>query len=248
MESLSLKHKSFRVIGHRGALGYAPENTLASFQKGLELGADMLELDVHLSRDGELVVIHDPTLDRTTNGTGYIKNYTVKELKQFDASKRFDAYRGEHIPILQEVFDLMQKRVNFAVDIKNCPILYPEIEKKLVRLIEKNELVDNVIVISFYYPSLKEIKRLNPDIKTGITYVGTLFEPWVVAEAVGADALHPKYEYTMMDVVVEARKRDYLVHPWSINTVPEIEQWINYGVDGVVSDFPDLVTSNIKKF
>lgn len=246
MEPPSLKLKSFRVIAHRGASGYAPENTLSSFQKGLDLGADMLELDIHLSRDGELIVIHDPTLDRTTNGTGYIKNHSVKELKQFDAAKQFAAYRGERIPILQEVFDLAKNRATFAIEIKNCPVLYPDIEKKLVRLIEKNELVDKVLVIAFYHPSLKEIKRLNPDIQTGILYTGALLEPWVVAETVGANALHPRYEYTMADIVAEAHKRDYLVHPWTINNRLDIEQWIKYGVDGITSDYPDSLSGIAK--
>ena len=246
METSSLKQKSFRIIAHRGASGHAPENTLAAFQKGLELGANMLELDIHMSRDGELVVIHDPTLDRTTNGAGYIKNHSVKELKQFDASKRFDNYWGEQIPILQEVFDLAKKRTTFAIEIKNGPILYPEIEKKLVRLIEKNDLVDDALVIAFYHPSLKTIKQLNPDISTGVLYSGGLLEPWTVAETVGANALHPKYEYTMVDVITEAQKRDYLVHPWTINSTPEIEQWLKYGVDGITSDFPDSIAGIAK--
>ncbi len=246
METPSLSQKSFRIIAHRGASGYAPENTLSAFQKGLELGANMIELDIHLSRDGELVVIHDPTLERTTNGTGYIKNYTVKELKQFHASKRFESYQGEQIPMLQEVFDLAKKRAAFAIEIKNGPILYPDIEKKLVRLIEKNDLVDDTIVIAFYHPSLKEIKRLNPDLKTGILYAGGLIEPWKVAETVGANALHPKYDYIMADVIAEAHKRDYLVYPWTINTPREIEQWLDYGVDGIASDFPDFLAGIAK--
>jgi glycerophosphoryl diester phosphodiesterase len=246
METLSLKHKSFRVIAHRGASGYAPENTFAAFQKGLELGADMLELDVHLSRDGKVVVIHDHTLDRTTNGAGYVKDYSVKELKQFDAGKRFEAYRGEKIPLLQEVFDLAKNRATFAIEIKNCPILYPEIEKKLVHLIEKNALVDHVIVIAFYHPSLKKIKQLNSDIRTGILYVGALLEPWAVAETVGANALHPRYEYTTADMVTEAHKRNYLVHPWTINNKMDMEQWISYGVDGITTEYPDTLCGIVR--
>ncbi len=199
----------------------------------------MLELDIHMSRDGELVVIHDATLERTTNGIGYIKNYSLKELKQFDASKCFDAYRGERVPLLQEVFDLAKKRATFAIEIKNCPILYPKIEKKLVRLIEQNDLVNDALVIAFYHPSLKKIKRLNPDIQTGILYKAGLIKPWKVAETVGANALHPYYAYAMPEMIKEAQKREYLVHPWTINALPDIEQWLEYGVDGITSDFPD---------
>ncbi|GAK61113.1 glycerophosphoryl diester phosphodiesterase family protein [Candidatus Vecturithrix granuli] len=246
MQSLSVKQKMFRVIGHRGAAGHAPENTLASFQKGLEFGADMLELDIHMSKDGELIVMHDPRLERTTNGSGYIKDYTVKELKQFDAAKKFEVYRGERIPTLQEVFDFAKERATFAIEIKNCPILYPDIEKKLVRLIEKNDLVDNVIVIAFYHPSLKKIKEYNPEITTGILYAAGLVEPWSVAETVGADALHPEYDYTLADIIEAAHQRGYPVHPWTINSAEDMQRWIDYGVDGIASDFPDVLAGIVK--
>jgi glycerophosphoryl diester phosphodiesterase len=241
-----MKLNSFKVIAHRGASGYAPENTLASFQKALELGANMLEMDVHLSRDGELVVIHDHTLERTTSGTGYVKDYSVKELKQFDAGKLFQAYRGETIPTLQEVFDLAKSRATFAIEIKNDPVLYPEIESKLVRLIEENALVAKVIVIAFYHPSLEKIKQLNPEIQTGILYAEALLEPWAVAETVGADALHPNYECMTAAMVTEAHNRGYLVYPWTINNVVDLEQWVGYGADGITSDYPDLLLNIVR--
>jgi glycerophosphoryl diester phosphodiesterase len=241
METPLLTRNSFKVIAHRGASGYAPENTLAAFQKAIDLGANMLEMDIHLSRDGEIVVIHDHTLERTTTGTGYVKDYAVKELKQFDAGKRFEAYRGETIPTLQEVFDLAKDRAMFAIEIKNSPVLYPDIENKLVHMIEHNDLVAKVIVIAFYFPSLDKIKRLNPAIQTGILYKRVLLEPWALAETVGANAIHPNYECTPADVVVEARKRGYLVHPWTINNPADIEQWVGYGVDGITSNYPDVL-------
>ena len=246
MKTPTLTSTTFKVIAHRGASGYAPENTLIAFQKGLEFGADMLELDIQLSREGEVVVIHDHTLDRTTNGTGYVKDYSVKELKQFDAAKRFEAYRGETIPLLQEVFDLVKNRATLAIEIKNCPIIYPEIEQKLVQLIEKNAFVEHILVISFYHPSLKEIKRLNPDIPTGILYVGALLEPWAAAETVGANALHPHYEYTTAAMVVEAHQRNYLVHPWTINRATDMEKWVSCGVDGIATDYPDTLAGIIR--
>ena len=246
METHALTPSACKVIAHRGASGYAPENTLASFRKGLEMGAEMLELDIHLSRDGEIVVIHDHSLDKTTTGSGYVKDHTVKELKQFDAGKRFDAYRGERIPLLQEVFDLVQKRAALAIEIKNCPILYPDIERKLVRLIEKNDLVAQVIVIAFYHPSLKVIKQSNPAIRTGILYVGGLVEPWAAAATVEADALHPHYEYVLPEMVAAAHQRGYLVHPWTVNKPAEMAQQISYGVDGITTNYPDLLVKSVR--
>ncbi len=238
--------KPFKNIGHRGAAGHAPENTLSSFKKALELGADTLELDVHLSKDGELIVMHDPKVDRTTNGTGYIKDLTVEELKHLDAGKLFEEYRGEKIPLLQEVFDLAKGKATFVIEIKNGPIFYPGIEGKLVQLIEKNDLVDDVIVIAFYHPSLKKIKELNPRIKTGILFVGAFIDPWAVAEQVGADALHPMYEYVTEEMVTAAHKRGYVVHPWTINDPVQLEQWHKYGVDGITSDYPDSLSGVLR--
>jgi len=246
MEESSLQRQFFKVIAHRGASGHAPENTMASFQKGLELGANVLELDIHMSRDGELVVIHDHKLDRTTTGTGYVKNYSVKELKRFDAAKLFEAYRGEKIPLLREVFELAKGKAAFAVEIKKCPIFYPGIEKKLVRLIEQSDLVDNVIVIAFYPPSLRKIKRYNPDIKTGILFGRRLIKPWIVAAKIRANALHPRYDYLGTEMVQEAHKRGFLVHPWTINSATDLERWIKGGVDGITTDYPDVLTGLLK--
>lgn len=241
-----LTSKPFKNIGHRGAAGHAPENTLSSFQKALELGADTLELDVHLSKDGELIVMHDPRVDRTTNGNGYIKDLTVEELKKLDTGKLFEAYQGERIPLLQEVFDLLKGKASFVIEIKNGPIFYPGIEGKLVQLIEKNDLVDDVIVIAFYHPSLKRVKEFNPKIKTGILFVGAFIDPWAVAEQVGADTLHPMYEYVTEEMVVEAHKRGYAVYPWTINEPAQQEQWHKYGVDGIISDYPDSLSGVLR--
>src|SRR5436190_6736475 len=115
------------VVGHRGAMGYCPENTFASFERGLELGADWIELDVHLSRDGALIVIHDETLDRTTNGHGYVKDHTLAELQQLDAGN------GERIPTLPEVLDWAKSRKAILdIEIKNAPLYYDGIEAKVV--------------------------------------------------------------------------------------------------------------------
>jgi glycerophosphoryl diester phosphodiesterase len=238
--------RKFKNIGHRGASGHAPENTLSSFHKAIEMGADSIELDVHLSKDGEVIVMHDPKVDRTTNGTGYIKDLTLAELKQLDAGKLFAGFQGEKIPTLQEVFDITKGKATYVIEIKNGPIFYSGIEEKLVEIIERNHLEDDVIVIAFYHPSLKKIKELNPCIKVGILFVGAFIDPWSVAAQVGADALHPMYEYVTEEFVAEAHKRGYVVHPWTINDSRQLELWHKYGVDGIASDYPDTLSGILR--
>ena len=178
----SWRQRPFNVIAHRGASGYEPENTLAAFQKAIDLGADMVELDAHLSRDGELVVIHDERLERLTSGFGFVSDYTVSELKQFKILKQCENGDSERIPTLREVFELIGKRVGVVVELKTGYFLYDGIEAKTARLLEEFDLLDDAIVIAFHHPTLQAIKRVNPQIATGILYSAGLLEPWAVAE------------------------------------------------------------------
>ncbi|MBD3306093.1 glycerophosphodiester phosphodiesterase [candidate division KSB3 bacterium] len=231
----------FKIAAHGGAAGYAPENTLTSFQKGLELGANVLEVDVHLSKDGELIVMHDATLERTTDGSGYIHDHTLHDLKQLDAAAHIASSQKEQIPTLGDVFDLARGKAKFDIDLKNGPRIYPGIEEQVVRTIEDYDLVNDVMVISFTHLSLRQIKALNPHIQTGIVYNAGLLEPWVVAKTVNADALYPKYFYQIDDIILEAHRRGYPVYAWTIDTLDDMQRWINYGVDGITSNYPDLV-------
>ncbi len=235
----SWRQRAFNVIAHRGASGHAPENTLSAFQKAIYMGADMVELDVHLSRDGELVVTHDESLEHLTNGFGYVKDYTVSELKHFEVMVKTGDRRPERIPTLREVFEFVGKRVGVVVEIKTGQFSYPGIEAKTARLLEEFDLLDDALVIAFYHPTLREIKRINPHIATGILYAAGLIEPWAVAETVGADALHPHFHYIWPEVVVESQKRGYRVHPWTIDSPDDLQRWKAFGVDGITTDFPD---------
>src|SRR5215471_19656445 len=143
------------VVGHRGAMGYCPENTLASFERGLELGADWIELDVHLSRDGELIVIHDETLERTTNGHGLVRERSLSELRALDAGD------GQHIPTLPEVLSFARARATVVdIEIKNAPIYYEGIERAVARAVRDAQMLDNVIVISFDHAAVKRVKEI----------------------------------------------------------------------------------------
>ncbi len=137
-------------VGHRGAKGHAPENTLASFQLGMEMGVTAVETDVHLSKDGEVVLIHDHTVDRTTNGHGFVKDLTLAELKKLDAGSWFAArFAGERIPTLTELLIWAKDKVGVAIEIKNGPIYYPGIAEKTIRLLREHGMERQAILISF---------------------------------------------------------------------------------------------------
>jgi glycerophosphoryl diester phosphodiesterase len=140
------------VIGHRGALGYAPENTMASFEKGLECGADLLEFDIRMSRDGALIVMHDASVSRTTDGHGRIEDMTLAEIKKLDAGSWFGSqYRGERVPTLIEVLDWAKGRVSLVIEIKRDPQSIPGIEQKLIEALNDRSMIDEVIAISFFH-------------------------------------------------------------------------------------------------
>jgi len=217
------------IIAHRGASAYEPENTLRSVKKALELSADMVEVDVRTSRDGHIVVMHDAVVNRTTNGKGYVKDMTLKELK------RLNAGLGEHIPTLQEVTELLRGKAQLVVEIK-----VPGIEKKVLQVLQKNELDRQALITSFYHPILKRVKELNPNMRTGAIIASRPIKAAQLALDANSNALFPRHVYVDSEMVEEAHKLDLAVYPWTIDILNEIEPLIKMGVDGIVTNKPDI--------
>jgi glycerophosphoryl diester phosphodiesterase len=169
--------KGMISVAHRGASGYAPENTQAAFQKGLELGADFLEFDVHLSKDGELIIIHDDKLNRTTNGKGLVKDLTLAELKELDAGGTFDAtFIGEKIITLDELLDEFYGKIGLLIEIKKSH-LYPGIEEKVVALLEEYGDLSIIIVQSFDVESMRKVHSLLPELQIAILMKPSSLQP-----------------------------------------------------------------------
>src|SRR5438105_7599930 len=215
-ERLSLRQRLQReqgrvwVVGHRGAMGHSPENTMASFERARELGADWIELDVHLSRDGALIVIHDETLERTTNGHGLVRDHTLAELEQLDAGD------GQQIPTLGEVLTWARSH-NAVVDIeiKNAPLYYEGIEASVVSALKRTEMVDQVIVISFDHCAVQRVKALDERIATGVLYAARPLDGGVpLARAANADAVLPHWAHVTAADVKLAHEAGIAVAPW----------------------------------
>ena len=163
--------KEVKIFAHRGASGYAPENTLAAFRLAEEQGSDGVELDVQLTKDGEVVVIHDEKIDRTSTGTGFVRDYTLEELKKFSFHNHMEAYEGETIPTLEEVLNLLKPgKMEVNIELKTGIFWYPEIEEKTMEIVKKTGMEDRVIYSSFNHYSIQEVRRLNPEAETAYLY------------------------------------------------------------------------------
>lgn len=199
------------VGGHRGNPAELPENTLASFRSALELGVDVIECDVHLSSDGELVVIHDHTLDRTTNGSGLVVHHSLAELRELDAGN------GERLPLLAEVCDLARDRAGLCIEIKQLPMPYPGLEERLVAALRELDVVEQTCVISFHHPSVKQIKEIEPRLFTGVLMASLPIEPVRVLSAASADIYAPHWGATDAQVVAAMHDAGAVVGVWTVD-------------------------------
>lgn len=222
-------------IAHRGARGYEPENTLKSFQKALDLNADGIELDVHLSSDGHLIVIHDETIDRTTNGKGFVNTFTLAELKTFLIDDQYE------IPTLKEIFDLVNKKCLINIELKGLGT-----SDKVAALIEEyiadqNWNYGHFIVSSFNWDLLQETSNLNSNIAIGVLTEEDVEKALAFAEVIEAEAIHPDYQLLNLENVQEMQEKGFLVLPWTVNNPEDIQKIKSYQVDGIISDFPDRI-------
>ncbi|MFB7656748.1 MULTISPECIES: glycerophosphodiester phosphodiesterase [unclassified Streptomyces] len=218
---------NFLTIGHRGAMGVEPENTLRSFVAAEQAGLDVVELDLHLSKDGALVVMHDAEVDRTTDGTGAIADKTLEELRALDAG------RGERIPVFEEVLDAVS--VPLQAEIKDAAAA-----RTLSEVMLRRDLVDRVEVISFHDEAIVEIARLVPGVRTAL--VAQYYGKEVVDRAVeaGAGTLCLDINRITLEIVERARKAGLRVFSWTINTQDQLRLVRALGLDGATTDYPEI--------
>jgi glycerophosphoryl diester phosphodiesterase len=218
-------------IGHRGARAYEPENTLRSFRKAIELGVDAVELDVRQTKDLELIVMHDPTVDKTTNGKGAVKDLTLQQIKKLDAAK------GEKIPTFGGALDFIDKKVKILIELKETGY-----EEKVVEAIRERGLEKNVIVVSFHEDALRKMRTLDSEIETGLIYA-THKNPVKAGLELKVQYLLPLYRFVHAANVQKAHENELKVIVWTINTAAEVEAYVKKGVDGIASDKPDILKS-----
>lgn len=222
------------IIGHRGAMGYEPENTLVSFDKALELDVDGVELDVHFSKDNEVVVIHDAKLRRTTNGSGYVKDFTLEELKKLDAGK------GQSIPTLREVITLMNKRclINIELKAEGVARLVADI---IIEAINHGWTTDLFLISSFDHHELMRFHEALPLVPFAPLIAAKPIDYACFAQTMKAYAVNPAADFIDRIFVNDAHQRGLKLITWTVNDRDEIKKIIELGVDGIISNYPDRV-------
>lgn len=247
----TIAHK-VTITGHRGAAGYAPENTLASVQKALELGADRIEIDIHQTKDGVVVVIHDDDVDRTTNGKGKVSDLTFKELQLLDAGSFFDpAFKDERVPSLEEVIRFVNGRSDLIIEFKYGNEYYPGIEEKVVELIQKYDAQDWCIVHSFNTEVLENMHAKLPELRLHKLFIVQFrYSPFYYDT--GLSLFDPEdypyiEEYSINEyfgntaILNKLHSMGKKVNIWTVNDPERIRAYLSLGVDGIISDYPDLI-------
>lgn len=250
-------------IGHRGAAGEAPENTLAAFQRGLDVGVDAIELDVHLSKDDQLVVIHDPRLDRTSDGTGLVRDVTFAEIRRVNAAAKFKGaldYGAQRIPTLQEVYDLAGARAQIHVEIKVDlqGNRYPGIEQKVIEVVRRNNAVARTTIGSFDFPTLQEIQRAEPQLAR-VAYISTAYlgkkgmrgegPAEIAAEllAAGAQGVGVEKSYLAKPLISAFKQAGLIVGAWTVDDFVEMWNLIDLGVDSITTNRPNLLIEKYRQ-
>jgi glycerophosphoryl diester phosphodiesterase len=210
-------------IGHRGAKGYEPENSLVSFQKAIALGVDMIELDVYQSKDNIPVVIHDKTIDRTTSGSGLVADFTSKELQNFG------------IPTLEDVFNLIQNQCKINIEIKSF-----EATESILKLIASSTFAkEKIILSSFDWNALQEVRFHDNDIRIGVLTETDLDLAMAFAKFIKAYSIHPYYHLLTVENTLKLKEKNFKIFPWTVNEPEDIIFVKSLNVDGIITDFPD---------
>ena len=227
--------KKVLKMGHRGAKTYVAENTLASIEKALELGVDAIEIDVHKCASGELVVFHDFTLDRMTNGTGEIAKKTLDQLKTLKVNGQYE------IPTLEEVLNTIDKKCILNIELKGRHTALATCKMVEYYMKTKQWDLEHFLISSFQHQELEDVYKLNKQLRLGVLTKASVLEAIEFAKTINAYAIHPNVAIVTRDNVRLAHDKGYKVFIWTVNDQPTIERMKDYGVDGIISDNPDLI-------
>jgi len=233
--------KDWLRIAHRGASGTAPEHTRAAFNLALDAGVDMIELDVQLSRDGELVVVHDFDLERTTNGRGSVRTHDWSALQALDAGSWFGAeFAGQRILTLSEVLQIVGDKARLNVEVKPTAGDESALAEKLIALLERCGKTRSTVVSCFDFDVLREIRARDRDVNLGLlTHDPDFSRVWSVARELKALSVHPYWALVTPEIVQSARKERLDVIVWTVNDVDVMATLVAQGVDGIISDHPE---------
>jgi len=232
------------VLAHRGDMAHAPENTLPSFQMAVQKGADGVELDAKLTTDGHVIVIHDPTIDRTTDGSGRVASSTLESIRKLDAGSWFsDAFRGAQVPLLEEVFETVGQKKLINIELTNYSTPGDGLVQKVCELIRRHQVQDQILFSSFFAANLRKASRILPEIPCALLAMPGLRGAW--ARSFGFmfgnyQALHPHISDADRQQVQRIHRLNRRVHVWTANSHEEVNQLREWNADGIFTDDPQL--------
>ncbi len=234
-------------VAHRGATGYAPENTIAAFDKAVEMKADYIEIDVQRSKDGELVIIHDTTVDRTTDGTGKVKELTLEQLRALDAGSFMgEQFKGEKIPTFEEILDRYHGKVGILIELK-APELYPGMEESVAQELKERNLDhpqnEKIIIQSFNFESMKKMNQLLPKVPIGVltSSITDTSEQALKEFSAYADYFNPHYGIVTKDLVDQVHSLGMKISSWTVRSQEAADFLLSMDVDAIITDYPDYV-------
>lgn len=228
-----------KVYAHRGYSGKYPENTMLAFRKAIEAGADGVEMDVQLSKDGHVVIIHDETLERTTNATGFVQDYTLAELQSFDAGYG-KGFGFQPIPSFEEFCQWLSETDCIAnVELKTSIIYYPHLEEKVIEIIRRYHVEEKILISSFNHMSLVKVKELAPELPLGalVEREGLMYAGFY-GKQFGFGYYHPDYCLLNAEAVKECKENGVQINVWTVDDLASFEQLVEWDVEGVITNFP----------
>ena len=238
-----------KIIAHRGYSGLYPENTMLSFQKAVEAGCDEIELDVQSTKDNVLVIIHDESIKRTTDGEGLVRKYTFEELRKFNAAelqkKEFDFLP---IPSFEEYLAWIKTtNVTTNIELKNSKFYYTNLEKKVIDLLTSYEMLDRVMFSSFNHLSMAKCKQLAPEVPCGILTEREIGNAGYYAKSNGMECYHPDITKLTTTVVNNCKKHSILINAWTVNDMGDLKKLYDWGLSGAITNYPDVCKAFIEK-
>ncbi|WP_313070465.1 glycerophosphodiester phosphodiesterase [Lacrimispora sp.] len=237
-----------KIYGHRGASHYAPENSMEAFQLAYDMGADGIEFDVQMTKDGYLVVTHDEEISRVSNGSGYVKDFLLEEIIQFQFNRTHPEFGWVRIPLLEEVLERFaqaevrtNKEFRFNIELKNNIFSYAGMEEKILKVVKERNLLERTLFSSFSHASMVKLSRLEPEAKVAFLYADGIMDIADYVQRYKVNTVHPAwYRLGNKDIFEILHERGIEVNIWTVDSGKDIRRFCDMGVDGIITNKPDL--------
>lgn len=237
-----------KIYGHRGASQYAPENSMEAFQLAYDMGADGIEFDVQMTKDGYLVVVHDEEISRVSDGKGYVRDFLLEDIRQFEFNRTHPEYHGIKIPLLEEVLDHFSQKISksgkdfqFNIELKNNIISYEGMEEKVLKIVKDIKVFERTLFSSFSHSSMLNLREIESKARVAFLYSDGIMDIAEYAKKYNVLTIHPAwYHMNKKDTIESLKKKGIEVNIWTVNSGKDMRKFCDWGVNGIITNKPDL--------